>query len=143
MNRRLLVIFLAGAIFGFGLALSGMTDPGRVIGFLDVTGDWDPALLFVMGGAVGSFGLGLFLWQRRHGASGWFGVTLPPRNDDPIDRRLLLGSMIFGIGWGLSGFCPGPALADLAGLRPAALAFVPAMAVGMVLARAFFQADCD
>jgi uncharacterized protein len=143
MNRRLLILFGAGALFGFGLALSGMTDPGRVIGFLDVTGAWDPALLFVMAGAITTFGLGLVLWRKRYGAVGWFGVKLPSRDTDPIDRRLVIGSFIFGIGWGLSGFCPGPALANLAGLRPAALVFVPAMAVGMLLARALFKADCD
>jgi uncharacterized protein len=143
MNRRLLILFGAGAMFGFGLALSGMTDPGRVIGFLDVTGAWDPALLFVMGGAVTTFGLGLILWRKRRGSVGWFGVKLPSRDTDPIDRRIVIGSFIFGIGWGLSGFCPGPALANLAGLRPAGLVFVPAMAVGMLIARALFKADCE
>ena len=143
MNQRGLILFGAGALFGFGLALSGMTDPERVSGFLDVTGAWDPALLFVMAGAVGTFGLGLLIWRKRNGATGWGGVKLPARDSDPIDRRLVIGSVVFGVGWGLSGFCPGPALANLAGARTAALWFVPAMAVGMLLARVFFKADCD
>lgn len=143
MNWRLLILFAAGALFGFGLALSGMTDPGRVLGFLDVTGAWDSTLVLVMAGAVATFGLGLILWRKWHGATGWFGVKLPSRDTSPIDRCLVLGSLIFGIGWGLSGFCPGPALANLADLRPAALIFVPAMAVGMFLARTLLKVDCD
>lgn len=143
MNRRFLILFAAGALFGFGLALSGMTDPARVIGFLDVAGAWDSALVFVMAGAVFTYGLGLFLWRKRRGAAGWFGVKLITRDTDPIDRRLVGGSLIFGIGWGLSGFCPGPALANLAELRVVAIVFVAAMAAGMVFARIVFKTDCD
>lgn len=141
MNTRLLLLFAAGVLFGVGLAVSGMTDPARVIGFLDVAGDWDPALLFVMGGAVTTFGLGLALWRKRTGGRGWFGTTLPARDCDPIDRRLVLGAAIFGVGWGLVGFCPGPALANLGAWRMEALVFVPAMAIGMLLARVGFGAD--
>ncbi|HEX2853085.1 MAG TPA: DUF6691 family protein [Opitutaceae bacterium] len=143
MNPRFLLLFAAGAIFGFGLALSGMTDPGRVVGFLDVAGAWDPALLFVMGGAVSTIGLGVVIWRKLRGNAGWFGTKLPAREEDPIDRRLVLGSLVFGIGWGISGFCPGPAIANLASWRTEALIFVPAMAVGMLLARVGFKADCD
>jgi uncharacterized protein len=142
MNPRLLLHFSAGILFGFGLALSGMTDPSRVIRFLDVTGAWDPALLFVMAAAVPTFGVGQLLWRRSRGNGGWFGVKLPG-GGDPIDRRLVIGSIVFGIGWGLSGFCPGPALANLVAWRIEALVFVPAMAVGMLLASAGFKADCD
>lgn len=141
MNPRLLLLFAAGAIFGFGLALSGMTDPGRVVGFLDVTGAWDPALLFVMAGAVATFGLGVALWRKLRGEKAWFGATLPAREIDPIDRRLILGSLGFGIGWGISGFCPGPALANLASWRTEALVFVPAMVAGMLIARVAFKAE--
>lgn len=137
MNARTFVLFVAGALFGFGLALSGMTDPRRVIGFLDLAGDWDPALLFVMGGAVTTFGAGMLLWRRRDGGRGWFGHRLPARPSQPIDAALLTGAAIFGVGWGLSGFCPGPAVANLAALRTEALVFVPTMAVGMLLARRF------
>lgn len=143
MNARLPLIFIAGAIFGIGLALSGMTDPGRVIGFLDITGHWDPALVFVMAGAVGTYGLGMAVWRRAADGAGWFGTRLPCGSRDPIDRRLIVGALIFGIGWGLSGFCPGPAIANLAALRAEALIFVPAMALGMWLARAKFGADQD
>src|SRR6266513_2078453 len=132
---RLFLIFLAGGLFGAGLAISGMTDPGRVIGFLDVFGTWDPALLFVMAGAVGVYGLGMLLLRRFQN------LKLPSTASSPIDSRLVIGATIFGIGWGLSGFCPGPALANLGALRFEALVFVPAMAIGMFLAQRFFGAD--
>jgi uncharacterized protein len=134
---RLILIFFAGGIFGMGLAISGMTDPARVIGFLDVLGKWDPALLFVMAGAVGIYGAGRLVLRRVGGAT----LRLPATGDSPIDRRLVMGAAIFGIGWGLGGFCPGPALANLGALRIEALVFVPAMAVGMVIAQRFFGAD--
>ena len=134
---RLLLFLVAGSLFGSGLAISGMTDPGRVIGFLDIFGTWDPSLLFVMAGAVAVYGLGMvFLRRLRSGI-----VNLPPASTSPIDRRLVIGAMIFGLGWGLGGFCPGPALANLGALRPEALLFVPAMAIGMFVAQRFFGAD--
>ena len=134
---RLLLFLVAGSLFGSGLAISGMTDPGRVIGFLDIFGTWDPSLLFVMAGAVAVYGLGMvFLRRLRSGT-----VNLPPASTSPIDRRLVIGAMIFGLGWGLGGFCPGPALANLGALRPEALLFVPAMAIGMFVAQRFFGAD--
>src|SRR5436305_14678200 len=132
---RLFHIFLAGALFGTGLAISGMTDPGRVIGFLDIFGAWDPALLFVMAGAVGVYGMGMLILRR------FDGVKLPSAAASPIDRQLVIGATIFGIGWGLGGFCPGPALANLGALRIEALLFVPTMAIGMLLAQRFFGAD--
>lgn len=132
---KLILMLVAGALFGAGLAISGMTDPARVIGFLDLFGKWDPALLFVMGGAVGVYGLGM-LSLRRFGDR-----ELPAASVSPIDRRLVLGSAIFGLGWGLGGFCPGPALANLGALRIEAVVFVPAMAVGMLLAQRLFKAD--
>jgi uncharacterized membrane protein YedE/YeeE len=143
MNARNLLVLFAGVLFGLGLAISGMTDPGRVIGFLDITGRWDPALAFVMGGAVGTFGLGILLWRKRTAGRGWFGTTLPCADRSRLDRTLLIGAGVFGIGWGLSGFCPGPAVANLGALRVEALVFVPAMAVGMLIARLRFGADRD
>jgi uncharacterized membrane protein YedE/YeeE len=136
-------LLFAGALFGAGLGLSGMTDPSRVIGFLDVTGNWDPSLALVMSGAIVSFGLGLVLWRRQSGGQGWFGHVLPKADSSPLDRPLVLGSIVFGIGWGLSGFCPGPAIVNFGALRTEALAFVPAMGVGMILARVVFGADRD
>src|SRR6266576_7062519 len=134
---RLFLIFLAGGLFGTGLAVSGMTDPARVIGFLDVFGAWDPALLFVMAGAVGVYGLGMLILCRVKNRN----LKLPSPTSSPIDRPLVIGAAIFGVGWGLGGFCPGPALANLGALRIEALLFVPAMAIGMFLAQRFFGAD--
>jgi len=134
---RCFLIFLAGALFGAGLAVSGMTDPGRVIGFLDVFGAWDPALLFVMAGAVGVYGLGMLILRRFENQN----LKLPSAASSPIDRQLVIGAAIFGVGWGLGGFCPGPSLANLGALRIEALIFVPAMAMGMFFAQKFFGAD--
>ena len=136
MKAGKLVLFLvAGGLFGTGLAVSGMTEPARVIGFLDIFGAWDPALLFVMAGAVGVYGMGMLILRR------FDGVKLPSAAASPIDRQLVIGATIFGIGWGLGGFCPGPALANLGALRIEALLFVPTMAIGMFLAQRFFGAD--
>jgi uncharacterized protein len=140
---------VAGALFGGGLAISGMTDPARVIGFLDVFGKWDPALLFVMAGAVAIYGVGMFVlrniqagkltasFRKNLGCN----LKLPTAGRSSIDRQLVIGAAIFGVGWGLSGFCPGPSLANLGALRLEALVFVPAMALGMVPAQQFFEAD--
>src|SRR5438876_12422196 len=132
---KMILFFVAGGLFGTGLAISGMTDPARVIGFLDIFGAWDPALLFVMAGAVGVYGMGMLILRR------FDGVKLPSAAASPIDRQLVIGATIFGIGWGLGGFCPGPALANLGALRIEALLFVPTMAIGMFLAQRFFGAD--
>jgi len=134
---KLVLFFMAGGLFGMGLAISGMTDPGRVIGFLDLFGAWDPALLFVMAGAVGVYGLGMLILRSFQSRN----LDLPSAASSPIDRRLVIGSAIFGLGWGLGGFCPGPALANLGALQVEALLFVPTMAIGMLLAQRFFRAD--
>jgi uncharacterized membrane protein YedE/YeeE len=134
---KLFLFLVAGGLFGSGLALSGMTDPARVIGFLDLFGTWDSALLFVMAGAVGVYGLGMLALRRFASRN----LKLPTASSSPIDRRLVIGAAIFGLGWGLGGFCPGPALANLGACRAEALLFVPAMAIGMVLAQRFFGAD--
>jgi uncharacterized protein len=141
MNRQLLVLLFAGSLFGAGLAVSGMTDPARVSGFLDVAGAWDYSLALVMGGAVGTVGIGMLIFRRRNQGRGWFGTTLPVCDRSPIERGLVIGAVIFGIGWGLSGFCPGPAIVNLGALRAEALVFVPMMALGMVLARTWFKVD--
>lgn len=121
---------LAGAVFGLGLVISGMADPANVIGFLDVTGAWDPRLAFVMGAAV-LVAAPAFWWvQRRQRTLEGEPVRLPAKH--PVDRRLVVGSVIFGAGWGLSGICPGPGLVDVALGSDAALLFVAAMAVGML-----------
>jgi uncharacterized membrane protein YedE/YeeE len=127
------VSLLAGTLFGVGLAVSRMIDPAKVIGFLDVTGQWDPSLGLVMAGAL-LVTVPAFWWARR--ASGPLLGTafrLPTRTG--IDRRLVLGAVIFGVGWGLVGFCPGPALASLAMGGPTSLSFVGAMLAGTLVAR--------
>jgi uncharacterized membrane protein YedE/YeeE len=134
---KLILCLVAGGLFGTGLAVSGMTDPARVIGFLDVLGAWDPALLFVMAGAVAVYGAGMLVLRRFKNGH----LKLPASSSSPIDRRLVIGATIFGIGWGLGGFCPGPALANLGAFRLEALVFVPTMTIGMLLAQRFFGAD--
>lgn len=121
---------LAGLLFGSGLALSRMIDPAKVIGFLDITGAWDPSLGGVMAAAIPVTAL-LFHLARRRGVS-LSGSSLPEPASTVIDARLFVGSIVFGIGWGMAGLCPGPAIADLA-LDARALPFVAAMAVGMIL----------
>ena len=132
-----LLFVVAGALFGIGLAISGMTDPARVIGFLDLFGNWDPALLFVMAGAAGVYALGMFLLRNFQIGT----LAVCPTGSGPIDRRLIIGEAVFGIGWGLGGFCPGPSLANLGGLRVEALIFVPAMALGMLIVQRAFKVD--
>ncbi|WBY03660.1 hypothetical protein PE066_09045 [Ramlibacter tataouinensis] len=122
--------FLVGLLFGWGLLLSGMTDPGKVQGFLDVAGAWDPSLAFVMGGAiaVGFFAFALARKRTRTLLGG--ALQLPTARD--IDKPLVVGSLIFGAGWGLAGFCPGPGLVAMAAGNGKALVFVAAMVVGML-----------
>lgn len=115
---------LVGLAFGLGLCLSGMTMPSKVLGFLDLGGAWDPSLAFVMGGAI-AVGVVLFSLARHR---------LAPVSTR-IDRRLVGGSLLFGVGWGLVGYCPGPALAAIGSLDPKALAFVAAMIAGAGLHR--------
>ncbi|PKU25032.1 hypothetical protein CWS72_08890 [Telmatospirillum siberiense] len=130
---RSVVAVVAGLLFGAGLALSGMVDPAKVLGFLDITGAWDPSLGGVMAAAIPMTALFYYLGRRR-GVS-LSGSPLPEPPSKVIDARLIGGSIIFGIGWGLAGLCPGPAIADLA-LDGRVLPFVVAMAVGMILVKA-------
>ncbi len=120
-----------GLIFGWGLMLSGMTDPGKVLGFLDLAGPWDPSLAFVMGGAIAVGFAAFALARQRTGSLLGGALHLPARKD--IDRPLVIGALLFGAGWGLAGFCPGPALVTMASGEPKALLFVAAMLGGMAL----------
>ena len=122
--------FLVGLLFGLGLILSGMTDPGKVIGFLDLFGSWDPSLALVMGGAI-MVGVFAFTVAKKRTTTFLGGVLRFPTNAD-IDKKLVIGSLMFGAGWGLAGFCPGPALVSMADGQPKALVFVLAMLVGML-----------
>jgi uncharacterized membrane protein YedE/YeeE len=123
--------FIVGLIFGIGLIFAGMTDPSKVIGFLDVAGLWDPSLAFVMAGAI-LVGLVAFRFAR-HRTMNFLGgaIRLPSKGD--IDKRLVIGSLLFGIGWGMAGFCPGPALVSLGTGSPKAILFVLSMIAGMAL----------
>ncbi len=123
--------FIVGLIFGIGLILAGMTDPSKVIGFLDITGSWDPSLAFVMGGAI-LVGLVAFRFARKRAENFLGGAMRLPTSRD-IDLRLVGGSLVFGIGWGMAGFCPGPALTALGTGNPKAMIFVAAMIAGMAL----------
>ena len=129
-NLDRLTEFLVGLLFGLGLMLSGMTDPGKVIGFLDLFGAWDPSLALVMGGAI-LVGFFAFTMAKKRTTTFLGGVLRIPSNMD-IDKKLLVGSLLFGAGWGLAGFCPGPALVSMADGQPKALVFVLAMLAGML-----------
>jgi len=125
---KLASFFLAGLLFAIGLVIGGMTQPDKIIGFLDVAGDWDPSLAFVMFGAVGVHSLTYRLTMRR--ASPLFAANfLVPKRSD-IDARLVVGGLIFGAGWGLGGYCPGPALVASGALVQEALIFVGMTVVG-------------
>jgi uncharacterized membrane protein YedE/YeeE len=121
--------FFVGLLFGLGLLLSGMSDPGKVLGFLDLAGAWDPSLAFVMGGAiaVGFFAFALAKQRTRSFLGG--AMQLPKATQ--IDKRLVIGSLTFGVGWGLAGFCPGPGLVSMASGEVKGLVFVLAMVAGM------------
>jgi uncharacterized membrane protein YedE/YeeE len=132
--KRNIFALVVGLIFGFGLCLSGMVQPAKVTGFLDLAGNWDPSLAFVMGGAI-VVALPAFLIARRRSAA-WIGgaIDLPPAQ--AIDAPLVVGAAVFGVGWGLAGVCPAPGVVDLGFLSPDAAIFVVSMAAGMLIYRA-------
>jgi hypothetical protein len=125
------VEFVVGLMFGLGLLLSGMTDPGKVLGFLDIAGNWDPSLAFVMGGAITVAFFAFALARRR--TTAFLGGAMHLPGTAPIDRRLLIGSLVFGVGWGLAGFCPGPAVVAAGAGLTKALVFTLAMIAGMAV----------
>lgn len=131
MGKTVISAFASGLVFGLGLLISGMANPEKVLGFLDIAGAWDPSLALVMVGAIGvgliAFGFASGRERSLLGAE----MRLPQRRD--IDRRLVLGGLGFGVGWGLAGFCPGPALVALGAGEVKALVFVVAMLGGMLL----------
>lgn len=128
--------FVCGLVFGLGLLISGMTQPAKVLGFLDILGRWDATLAFVMAGALLASSVGYAI-ARRQGHPVFGAQHLWPTRSD-IDQQLVVGSIIFGTGWGLVGLCPGPALENLASLSPRVVSFVLAMLVGMI-AHGFWQ----
>jgi uncharacterized protein len=130
---RLLIAILCGVLFGAGMIISDMVNPARVLAFLDVTGDWDPSLAFVMGGALIPSGLAYLIHRRMHAPVLADEFRVPASR--LIDRPLIAGAILFGLGWGLVGLCPGPALAALTTASWQAVIFVVAMLAGMTLFR--------
>jgi uncharacterized membrane protein YedE/YeeE len=123
--------FTVGLIFGIGLIVSGMFNPAKVLGFLDLAGNWDPSLALVMAGAVTVGIVGFAAAAKR--TQSWLGVPMQLPKTRNVDARLLLGSLTFGVGWGLAGFCPGPALVALGAGQAKAVIFVAAMILGMLV----------
>ncbi|PAU86715.1 hypothetical protein CK507_13540 [Pseudomonas sp. WN033] len=132
-----LIALLSGLLFGLGLIIAGMANPAKVLGFLDLFGAWDPSLALVMAGAIATAFIPM-QWANRASCT-LTGEPLQLPDTRRIDRRLVIGSLIFGAGWGLAGFCPGPALVGLAAAVPQAALFVTAMLAGMLLFKWFDQ----
>ena len=128
--KRNLVALASGTIFGLGLSVSQMINPAKVLAFLDVAGHWDPSLALVMASALGVMAIA---WRRRHAASAALGPAFSRTGLADIDARLITGAVLFGIGWGLVGYCPGPALAALSLLNTKSLIFVASMLAGMTI----------
>lgn len=126
-----LIALVAGLLFGLGLLLSGMANPTKVVGFLDLAGNWDPSLALVMAGAIGA-AMPAFTMARKR-STAWAGCALTLPSATRIDAPLVLGSLTFGVGWGLAGYCPGPALVSLTTGSLSAVAFVLAMIAGMAI----------
>lgn len=128
---RKLTALASGLLFSFGLTISDMVNPARVIAFLDVTGEWDPTLAFVIAGAIAATSAAWLIARPRKTA--YFGGQIPPMPSKPVDRQLVTGSAIFGIGWGLVGICPGPAIVALSFGKWEIAVFIIAMMAGMAL----------
>ena len=129
---RLITAFLAGGLFGVGLLISGMTDTRKVIGWLDIFGDWDPTLAFVMGGAIIPMAIAWQIAARRSAPA--LGGSFPTPPEPRLGRNLVVGSVLFGAGWGLAGLCPGPAIASITWGGTGGAVFLVAMILGMVAA---------
>ena len=132
-KKNVFVSFMVGLVFAVGLGLSGMTRPEKVVGFLDIFGNWDPSLAFVMIGAIGFHAVFYRIIMKQDAPLFTAKFMVPDRRD--ITWRLVVGSALFGIGWGIAGYCPGPGLASMSSLDPRPLVFVAAMIAGMLLFR--------
>ena len=128
---RLIISLLSGGLFGLGLFISGMTDTNRVQGWLDLFGEWDPTLAFVMGGAIIPM---FFAWRFTVGRAPVFGESFPSQTNTRLSKDLIVGATLFGVGWGLAGLCPGPALASLSFGGSSGWVFLAAMVAGMWIA---------
>ena len=144
MNDKVISL-LCGVIFGLGLVVSGMTNPSKVIGFLSITHNWDASLIFVMGGAILIFAPFIYLLKNREASALGFEIELPSKQE--VDRRLVIGSALFGVGWGLVGLCPGPSISaltspgisGLAVFDPIVIIFLLSMAIGIVVNKNLLQ----
>lgn len=136
MIRHLLVL-LSGFVFALGLGISEMTRPEKVLGFLDIFGNWDPSLAFVMGGAIVVYAGALQIVKRRNRPRFGNRFRIPTRNE--ITPSLIIGAAIFGVGWGLAGFCPGPGIVAASGLVTPALFFLPSLIAGILIHRWFLD----
>ena len=128
--------YLIGVLFGIGLIISGMSNPKKILNFLDLAGNWDPSLIFVMGGAILVGLAGFYLVSKRSEAFFGGALHIPTRRD--ISKPLIIGSLIFGAGWGIAGFCPGPAIVALGAGHLKAFVFILAMLAGMAICNRFF-----
>ena len=125
-----IIALLSGLLFGIGLIISQMVNPQKIINFLDITGNWDPSLMFVMIGALAVYGLGYWVFVHRR-VKALLGDAMPGRVQSKIDKQLVIGAIIFGLGWGLAGFCPGPVITHASPLDPKILVFILVMMIGM------------
>ena len=134
MNDKIISL-ISGIIFAFGLVISGMTNPEKVLGFLSITHNWDASLIFVMGGAILVFAPFFFLLKNKEVSALGTKVELPKKQD--LDKKLVIGSALFGIGWGLVGLCPGPAIAAIATFDPIVIIFLVSMYAGVIVKKKY------
>ena len=134
MNDKIISL-ISGIIFGFGLVISGMTNPEKVLGFLSITHNWDASLIFVMGGAILVFAPFFFLLKNKEVSALGIKVELPKKQD--LDKKLVIGSALFGVGWGLVGLCPGPAIAAIATFDPIVIIFLVSMYAGVIVKKKY------
>jgi len=126
-----IISLLSGVIFGIGLVISGMTNPEKVIGFLSITHNWDASLIFVMGGAIITAGPFFYLFRNKQTSTLGNQINLPKKQK--LDKKMIIGASLFGVGWGLVGLCPGPAIAAIATFDPIIIVFLLSMAAGVLV----------
>ena len=132
-----IISLLSGVIFGIGLVISGMTNPEKVIGFLSITHNWDASLIFVMGGAIITAGPFFYLFRNKQTSALGNQINLPKKQK--LDKKMIIGASLFGVGWGLVGLCPGPAIAAIATFDPIIIVFLLSMAAGVLVKKKYNQ----
>lgn len=140
--KRMIVSLISGLLFGSGMIISGMVDPNKVVGFLNVTGAWDPSLIFVLGGALLVF-TPIYHLAIKHREKALNGDVLSLPTNKKIDSNLMLGAVMFGAGWGLVGFCPGPIVASLSSGNVVVFIFMMSMIVGMTIANKYLSKNAS